>query len=295
MAVACGVTAALAALPLALGACGDDDSATSADAKPVTLAITTSDAGAQKFRTAAPSSIEGGLVKLVFKNAGQDPHEAQLVRIDGGHSAQEALKAFAAEDGPIPEWLHFSGGAGTTGPGRSVTTSLLLTPGSYAMLDNADFMGPPNSSRGAIATFEVTKGSDGELPDDSTAQITATENEQGTPDYGFEAEGLKVGPNRLRFENKGDELHHVVLFPIVADKTLKDVERALASDRPSGPPPVDFSKSASTAAIDGESAQVTDLVLRAPGRYALVCFISDPDGKGKPHFQRGMIKEVMVR
>lgn len=49
------------------------------------------------------------------------------------------------------------------------------------------------------------------------------------------------------------------------------------------------------AALDADGAEVTDLVLRSPGRYALVCFIANRDGKGGPHLLDGMLKEVEVR
>jgi plastocyanin len=297
--VAAAVALALAAAPLALAACGDDDDDASAGkaaaAKPpapATLAIRTSDAGTERFQTIAPKSIAGGRVALTFTNAGQDPHEAQLVRIDGAHTPQDALKVMTA-DGAIPAWMHLEGGAGTTGPRQTVSTALNLEPGSYAMLDNADRTGPPNSARGALATFEVGAGKAGALPA-STATITAVEHEGARREYGFDVSGLRVGVNRLRFANEGDEPHHVVMFPILPGRTLEDVEKAFASDRPTGPPPVDYARSAGTSVLDGKTTEITDLSLRKRGRYALLCFLTDRDGKGKPHFLRGMTKEVEV-
>ena len=91
-------------------------------------------------------------------------------------------------------------------------------------------------------------------------------------------------------------MHHAILFPILPGKTLDDVRQSFAAEGPpSGPPPVDFAGSAGTAALDADGAEVTDLVLRSPGRYALVCFISNRDGKGGPHLLDGMLKEVEVR
>ncbi len=191
-----------------------------------------------------------------FTNAGKDDHEAQLVRI-GDHTPEEAVKIYGAEEGPVPEWLRFAGGA-SAGPGQTVTSTMNLEPGKYAMLDNAAFMGPVNSELGALATFEVTAGTPGELPA-STATITALDNEEGEPEHEYEVSGLKLGKNRLLFENKGTEVHHVVMFPILPGKALDDLE------------------------------------LRKAGRYALVCFVTDRDGKGKPHFQMGMLKEVEVK
>jgi len=292
------VAVALAMLPLSLAACGDDDSSggkKAAKETPTPLAITTSDAGSKRFMTEAPKSIEGGLVELTFTNAGKDPHEAQLVRIDGAHTSKEALEVVTAEGpAPVPDWFHLAGGAGSTGPGQTVKATLNLPPGNYAMLDNDGQEGPANSTRGALATFEVAAGKDGALPA-STATITAATDEQAKPEQSFEISGLKLGKNRLRLVNKGDELHHAIMFPILPGNTLADVKKAFTEERPSGPPPVDFESGTGTAALDGDTEQVTDLVLRKPGTYAVVCFLTDRDGKGKQHLAEGMIEEVVVK
>ena len=297
------VALALAVLPLGLMSCGDDDSKEGgSEAKPTTLAITTSDAGAKRFTTKAPKSIKGGLVKVVFTNAGKGLHEAQLVRLDGGHTAQEALKVLSTEEPrKVPGWLHPAGGAGTTGPGQKATSTLNLSAGSYAVLDApGGEEGPPPSARGALATFEVTAGASGTLPA-STATITAADDKKAEHGAGhenkhkFKASGLKVGKNRLLFENKGDEIHHAVMFPILPGKSLADVKKAFSDEPPPGPPPVDFESGAGTAQLDGKTKAVTDVELRKKGKYALVCFTSDRDGKGKQHLLEGMLKEVDVQ
>jgi ABC-type transporter Mla MlaB component len=89
---------------------------------------------------------------------------------------------------------------------------------------------------------------------------------------------------------KGNEPHHAVMFPILPGKTLADVKQAFGSQSSSGPLPVDFESGANTAVLDGDS----DVVLRKPGKYAVVCFLTDRDGKGKPHLAEGMLKEVEV-
>jgi len=301
-----GVALALAIVPLSLTACGDDEdnksAAPAAKAAPTPLAITTSDAGAKRFETVAPKSIEGGLVELTFTNAGKAPHEAQLIRVDGKHTAPEVLKVFTEETGaPIPDWFHGAGGAGAD-PGQTVKTTLNLPAGKYVMIDNLNGQepGPSNSARGALAEFDVTAGENGALPA-STATITATtkhaegEHTEGERPHSFEISGLKVGKNRVRLANEGEELHHAILFPILPGKTIADVEKAFTEERPSGPPPVDFAGGAGTTVLDGDSEMVTDLVLRKPGKYAVVCFLTDRDGKGKQHLAEGMIEEVEVR
>jgi len=49
-----------------------------------------------------------------------------------------------------------------------------------------------------------------------------------------------------------------------------------------------------TARIDGGTKQVIELDLDKPGKYALLCFVSDRKG-GPPHGAQGMIAEVTVR
>lgn len=295
--VARSVAAALTGVSLSLAACGgDDDTSTTkaaAPQPPTPLAITTSDAGAKRFSTEAPASIKGGLVELTFSNAGKGTHEAQLLRLDGAHTAQEALKIVTAEDAPTPDWIRAAGGAGSTGPGQTAKATLNLPAGKYMMFDNDGQGSPSNASRGALAEFTVTAGKEGALPA-STATITAATDESAEPENSFEISGLKVGMNRVHLINKGDEIHHAVLFPIQPGKTLADVKKAFTGP-PSGPPPVDFENGAGTAVIDGDTEQVADLVLRKPGRYAVVCFLTDRDGKGKPHLAEGMLKEVEVR
>jgi len=290
-------------VPLGLAACGDDDSAGDKAATaqaPTPLAIMISDAGSKRFSTQAPATVKGGLVELTFTNAGKAPHEAQLVRIDGSHTPQEAVEIVTDESGaPIPDWFHTVGGAGAD-PGQAAKVSLNLPAGRYAMIDNANRgEGPSNAKRGALAEFEVTPGKEGALPA-STATITAAtdeaaKHEGAKHEHSFEVTGLKVGKNRLRFVNKGEEPHHAVMFPMLPGKTIADVEKAFTEERPSGPPPVDFEGATGTAALDGDMEMVTDLVVRKPGKYAMVCFLTDRDGKGKEHLAEGMIAEVDVR
>lgn len=298
------MAAAVAVLPMGLAACGDDDDKDkSTAAKATPLAITTSDAGSKRFKTEAPKSIKGGLVNLTFTNASKEEHEAQLVRIDGAHTAQDVLELVGKEDAPIPDWVAFPGGTGSTAPGQTVNATLNLRPGKYMMLDAGDpDEGPPKSSRGALAEFEVTAGEDGPLPA-STATITAETDEAAEEtgehvkhEHSFEISGLKAGKNRLRFVNKGKEPHHAVLFPIVPGKTIADVEKFfMQQGRPTGPPPADFESAVNTATTDGDTEQVVDLVLAKPGKYAVVCFLTNRDGKGKPHFAEGMLEEVDVK
>ncbi len=283
----------LALVPIGLVACGGDDTKAIA---PTPLAITISDVAGDRFSTQAPKTVEGGLVELTFTNAGEDAHEAQLARFDDGHTATEALEVALSDKPGIPSWFHAAGGAGSTDPGQTAKTTMNLPPGTYVIVDNDNQDGPSNARRGAFAQFEVTAGEEGALPA-STATITGATDEGAMPENRFEISGLKVGQNRLRLVSKGDEVHHAIIAPISPGKSIADVKEFFTSEgQPSGPPPVDFDDGAATAAIDGDTEQVTDLTLRRAGAYAVLCFLTDRDGKDpEPHLADGMIRAVEVK
>ena len=62
---------------------------------------------------------------------------------------------------------------------------------------------------------------------------------------------------------------------------------------PSGPPPTTRAAH-SLGRHRRRGEQVTDIELKQPGTYALICFIQDRKG-GPPHVMKGMIKEVEVQ
>ncbi len=160
-----------------------------------------------------------------------------------------------------------------------------LAAGNYVMVDNDKQDGPPNvdarRARGVHGHAPARTASCRRARPRSRPRPTT----QAKPQHSFEITGLKVGKNRLRLVDEGEEVHHAIMFPIAQGKTIEDVETFFATEgQPSGPPPIDFEGGAGTAAIDGDSEQVTDLVLRKAGTYAVICFLTDRDGKDpKPH------------
>lgn len=287
-------TAALAATgALALGACGDDEddggggtgggaaATTQAPAEPASMSVSLAEQG-KKAKFTAPTSLEAGLTELTFTNEGKDPHEAQLVRVDGDQTAEDVLAVIDSDDesGKIPAWLHGSGGTGTVAGGGSGKAVLVLEPGNYYLTDASDEKEAPP------VKIKVTgEAGDAELPA-ADATITAK-------DFSFETSGLKAGANTIRFENTGKELHHALAFPIKGDADAAAITKFFQSEGESGgPPPVDFEKSVGTSVLDGGTAQNVTLDLQ-PGRYAMVCFLTNRAG-GPPHVAMGMIKEVEV-
>jgi hypothetical protein len=137
-----------------------------------------------------------------------------------------------------------------------------------------------------VAEIEVTGEAGGELPPSAGPQIRAS-------DYSFETFSLRSGTTEVVFQNIGKQPHHVVAAPLNEGASIEDVEKAFQEEEGGGPPPFDEEAAESTAVLDGDQAQIAQMNLK-PGRYVLLCFVSDRQG-GPPHVAKGMIAEATVR
>ncbi|MBA2567130.1 MAG: hypothetical protein ACR2IN_01240 [Thermoleophilaceae bacterium] len=269
---------------LAAAGCGGGESEPEeASAEPQILSIRVTEQGGTSSLE-VPKTAVPGLVELTFENAGSEPHSAELIRVEGVHSAAEVVEALGAaqEGAAVPEWFFAGGGVGTTPPGESRTVTQSFEPGTYHIFDTE--AEGPTATDAEPPTIAVTgeAAAEAELPD-PPATITASE-------YAFESEGLTPGASPVAFENAGEQPHHIVAAPLREGATVEDLE-AFVEDE-SGPPPVDFERGFSTAVVEGGDTQVVDLSFE-PTNYALICFISDREG-GPPHAQLGMVAEAVV-
>jgi plastocyanin len=160
-----------------------------------------------------------------------------------------------------------------------------LRSGNYIVYD-APFQNEGKGLKFGVASFKVEGELDGggELPT-AVAKIEAY-------DYGFRATGLTVGKNTVEFSNTGTEAHPVIAVPYKPGATLAGVRKAFRREG-GAEPPLDFSRTFYTARIDGGTKQITELELDKPGKYALLCFVSDRKG-GPPHVAQGMVTEITV-
>lgn len=276
--------ALLVAASVGLAACGDDGNE-QAEAATKMVAVTATEAGKQS-RLSIPKSVPAGLVTVELTNAGKAFHEAQLIRLDPGHTPEDALKVIAAEGAPSPDWIHVAGGTGPAPPGGKRSATQRLRPGNYIVYD-APFQNEGQGLKFGVASFKVEgEAGGGELPK-ATAKIEAYE-------YGFRVSGLTAGKNRIEFSNTGREPHHVIAVPYRPGATLAEVRKAFRREQGGAEPPLDFENTFYTARIDGGTNQITELDLDKPGKYALLCFVSDRKG-GPPHVAQGMIAEATLR
>jgi hypothetical protein len=271
--------ATLIALVLAVAAAGggdDDDDGGGEAAEPKPLAIEATGSG-RDVKLTVPKSVEAGPVSIRFTNSGRGARDAQLGRVDEGHTVEEALQAggaWAEEGKPLPPWVHLAGGVGSTRAGDTATVTQVLEPGQYFVVD---------VDSNAFAPFEVTGEGGGEL-EAPAARIDAVE-------YSFNSSGLQGGDQEILFDNKGREPHVLDALRIKPGKTLDDVRTFLEEEE--GEEPIVEEDSYSTAILDGGVRQVVQFDLK-PGRYALLCFVPDRKG-GPPHVEKGMLSEAEVR
>ena len=275
--------ALLGAATVALAGCGGHVGDKQA-AMPTKVAITATEAGKQT-RLSVPKSVPAGLVTLKLTNIGKAFHEAQIIRLEPGHTPGDALKVIAAEGAPSPGWIHAAGGTGPAPPGGTRSATQRLRPGNYIVYD-APFQNEGQGVRFGLASFKVEgeAGGGGELPK-AVAKIEAYE-------YGFRVSGLSVGKNTIEFSNTGTEAHHAIAVPYKPGATLAEVREAFMKEG-GADAPLDFAHVAYTARIDGGTKQITELDLDKAGKYALLCFVSDRKG-GPPHVAQGMIAEITV-
>lgn len=234
-----------------------------------------------------PRSLAAGLTTFRLVNRGQELHHLILAKLTGGKSAEDLVKAMEAEPhGAPPGWAVLEGGPAGTVPGSQSNATLVLEPGSYAVvcvIPSAD--GVAHFAKGMMEAVEV-------VPESRTVESPEPEADLTVKlvDYDFRLpESVSAGRHVVRVDNAGDEPHELVVWRLPPGKSLADllswVDGGLA-----GPPPGKPIGGLSPVKAGGHGYFVTDL---PAGDYALICFVPD-DEDGKPHFAHGMAKQITV-
>jgi hypothetical protein len=265
---------ALAALAGAVACAGQRPPA----AGPNVVTITATD-----YAFGGPDTIPAGLVTLRLVNAGKEPHQAGLVRVDSGKSSAAVEAAMKAPGAP-PAWTVFVGGPDVVLPGDTANATQPLAPGRYFLV--CFFPSPDGKLHLEKGMFRwlVVRDASAPTPEPDTAgDVTVTLN-----DYGFEiAPPLTSGTHTLRVVNAGPQLHELMLLAPAPGKSVADVV-AWDQGGMKGVPPA-RPLGGIVGLTPGRRAAFT--VTLAPGRYVVACFV--PDAKdGKSHAVHGMAKEI---
>jgi len=230
-----------------------------------------------------PAEIEGGWVKLVLTNEGQEPHHIQLVKLFEDKTPDDLKTALAADPENFPAWSEPYGGPNAPDPGGTTSAIVFLDAGSYALIDvipNAE--GVPHFLTGLMAALTVTEPT-GSMSGEPLADITINLTE-----FAFLVSGeLTPGEHIIRFNNAGKQVHEAVLVMLQEGKTADDY-----LNTPPGEMPPAISLGGITGINSGDG-QYIPVTLEA-GEYALFCFFPDPASHA-PHFVQGMILQFTVK
>jgi len=275
-------------------ACGDDDDdgGASNETEVGTLTLRATDYAFQ-----VEGDLRPGVTRIVMPNEGQFEHYALIFKVEGDHTADEVIDALVTVNDPEspvgaewPEWAVWKGGPGILSAGETSELIVDFEPGRYVILcpigeDDPGGDGLPHFAKGMVTEITVTGDAyAGGLPE---ANLEVNAQDDGTgQSYAFAGvpETLDAGERLIQFTNAGSELHEFILFQIPSDATLDEVledeEGAFELVGLGGPGPFG----------PGDRQQMR--VDFEPGRYALVCFLSNPEGI--PHVALGMAAQIDV-
>lgn len=236
------------------------------------------------FAFDAPAQIEAGITSFTMRNDGQEPHHAQLARLQDGKTIDDLVAALqSGNEGAIFALLEFTGGPGVAAPGTQVAAVTMdLRVGAYVwMCFIASPDGAPHFAKGMLKPMQVVA---------ATGQAPVAPTTDGTvvlQDFRFEMPAtVNAGMQTWKISNAGPQPHEIALVRLNPGKTLAD---ALAPGG-SGPPPY-TSLGGMQALSAGNSGWVTlDL---QPATYVAICFIPDP-ASSKTHAELGMVAQFTV-
>ncbi|HKT61521.1 MAG TPA: hypothetical protein VJQ46_15810 [Gemmatimonadales bacterium] len=259
----------LAALPLALGF-----------RAPVAPSVTVT---AHDYSLELPDTLPAGAVTLRLVNQGKELHHIWMARMEGGHTIDDVLKGLAARQ-PLPSWLQDIGGPNAPRPeGGEATVTVTLEPGTYVvacLIPSKD--GVSHMMKGMVRQVTVVTTSRPARTPKADAVMTLR-------DYTFFlSRPLSAGKHVLEVRNEGTQWHEFELVQLAPGKTPQDVVDFI--ERGVGTPPGLPLGGVSPLAVGRTSYMHVDL---EPGRYALICFLTDRKD-GRAHYQHGMMQEFQV-
>jgi hypothetical protein len=225
---------------------------------------------AREYRYLMPRRVAGGVVSLEFVNAGREVHEFALARLSPGASYEAFRRELTDGDdeGPGSDLAQDIGGVPLLSPGKRVTVSRRLPPGTYVLVDYFPASdGRPHVERGMIRSFTVSGDSGRRLPRPD-AVIVAGERR-------FRVPGLHSSRQVIELRNDSSEEREFQLTGLKPGKTRKAAE-AWFNAGMKGPAPVVFPGGVHSVQ-PGES--VFEGIELEPG---VTYFLEDEQGSGQP-------------
>lgn len=230
----------------------------------------------QEYYFDAPASAPGGLTRVTVENAGTEPHQLELIRLNDGVEISDLLDLLAAfepgassQDRQEASYAYnneigtYHGGPNEVPPGERRTVVTQLPPGRYAMVCYVNTDGEMHVMKGMIGAIEI-RAPESEphwMEPDDAVQVTLD-------DFEIDVAGdLRPGTQVVKVTNAGTQPHELRAF--------RGLEGA----------------GGSSSISPGMSTWV-ELVLDE-GRYTFVCYVPDSDS-GRDHSRLGMRTTVTV-
>jgi len=233
----------------------------------------------------APDGIAAGLRHIVFENRGSEIHEAMLVKLLKGMSANDYMAAVKMGS-LFPEGALDYSGPGLTSPGETAEIWLRLDPGHYIIICwNGD-----HAKTTPVHAFNVRDvgADDDRMPkEDLVLKLV---------DFRFELEGnLHKGVQVIRIETLGPAMHEVDIYGLHEGRTVADLNR-WRKEEGHGPAPAE----ALGGALDSHDlSRVVWLRKKfTPGRYVLHCEMpvtTTAASTKLTHADVGMVREIEIK
>ncbi|MBM4134108.1 MAG: hypothetical protein FJ245_10100 [Nitrospira sp.] len=241
---------------------------------------------AEEFSFTGPDRIDQGWRSIRLANHGRDIHQALFLKLPTNKTAEDFRSAIAADWSQLPSWIQRAGGVNSVPPGGEAWATILLEAGDYVVICGIpDVRGRPHVLHGMVRSLRVS-ASVKQAPQPPLADVTITAR-----DFSFSSDHpLRVGPQTVRMHNSGRQAHEIVFVQLASGATTQDFLDAFVPGNP------DNQAGRHIGGVTGlapgqEGFFSVDL---QPGRYGLICFLSDPVTR-TPHFAHGMLLDMDVR
>lgn len=248
----------------------------------------------------APDALDAGYTLVTL--SGDDVYVAYLdivqfsAALDEAAAVEQALAA-GANDMPQAGWTYF-GGTNTPNPGETASFVIDLAPGDYHWA--ASYYVPDQDAEEFmnLIPFTVTEAGADATPTAGAPEAAVTLEMTDDFQYIVSPDPVPTGPHIWELTNTGtDHAHHVVIFGTPEGVTARDIisefNSLFAGTPPAGEPLIAQFVGAGYAALQSGGQTTWSEFNFAPGSYAVICFILDPE-TGRPHFLDGMVTTFTV-
>jgi uncharacterized cupredoxin-like copper-binding protein len=243
---------------------------------------------AKDYGFEAPEQIEAGLVKINLVNEGQEPHHAQLVRLNDGVTLEQFQAALQEGEAAAFPLVTFPGGPGLIDPSLGSQVTLELTPGQYLLMCFvASHDGTPHLAKGMIKPFKVVAATGQAGTNVARPKADATVK---LLDFSFVLPAeIKAGEQIWQVINEGEQIHEIMVVKLAEGKSIADIQAFMQA--PHGAPP--FASIGGFQGLTPGQAGWLNLDLQ-PGNYVALCYVPDP-ASGHAHMDLGMMMPFSVK